>query len=376
MTNVETSPALSRLTSADSVQPVTHDENFSVEVDSFTPEAWSECLNEFADANIYQTAAYGSVRWGNANLSRLALQHAGKLVGLAQLRIIQPSPLRMGIAYLRWGPICHRKGEELDPQVMRAMADRLFSEYVIKRRLFLRVLPNAVQGTTRAAAFESAFGQFQRETFKPGESYRTFILDLEPPLEQLRKRLDQKWRNQLNRAEKNNLRVLEDTASFDGVIRLFDEMWKRKQFVQASDIREFKRMQEILPPGHKMRVVVCEQDGVPVSGMVGTGLGDSGIYLFGATSDQGMQSKGSYLLQWRMIQWLKESGIRYYNLNGINPETNPGVYHFKKGLSGEDVLYMPPLTACTSVLSKAFMTAGTIAKGGLRKKINKLLRTK
>ena len=374
MKKVESSPVVLCATARTDGVPSSKAGGFSVEVDSFTSAAWSECLDEFQDANIYQTAAYGSVRWGEANLSRLALRAAGKLVGLAQLRIIQPTPLRMGIAYLRWGPICHCKGEELNPAVMQAMADALFAEYVIKRGLFMRVLPNAMQGTPRAAAFESAFRQFQRETFKPGESYRTFVLDLEPPLEQLRKQLEQKWRYHLKRAEKNNLRIAEDIANFDGVIRLFDEMWKRKQFVLASDIREFQRMQEILPPHQKMVVMICEQDGVPVSGLIGVGMGDSGIYLFGATGDQGMEAKGSYLLQWRMVQWLKERGIRYYNINGINPQTNPGGYQFKKGLSGQDVLYLPPLTACASALSRAFMSAGAIAKGGLRRKINKLLR--
>src|SRR5688500_9391610 len=115
----------------------------SVEVDSFTSEQWSELLDDFEDANIYQTVAYGSVRWGETNLSRLVLRYSGKVVGLAQLRIIKPTPLRMGIAYLRWGPLCHLKGSELDLANMRAMADALFSEYVVKRRLFLRVLPNA-----------------------------------------------------------------------------------------------------------------------------------------------------------------------------------------------------------------------------------------
>ena len=121
---------------------------------------------------------------------------------------------------------------------------------------------------------------------------------------------------------------------------------------------------------------MAEHEGVPAAGIVGTAFGDTGIYLFGATSDQGMKSKGSYLLQWTMIKWLKENGIRYYNLGGINPEKNPGVYHFKQGFSGEDVLYMSPLVSCSSVLSKAFMKAGKMARGGLRQSLTKLLRAK
>jgi lipid II:glycine glycyltransferase (peptidoglycan interpeptide bridge formation enzyme) len=74
-----------------------------------------------------------------------------------------------------------------------------------------------------------------------------------------------------------------------------------------------------------------------MSGLVGTAMGDTGIYLLGATSDAGMKSKGSYLLQWQMMQQLKARGCRWYDLGGINPDRNPGVYHFKQGLGGQEV---------------------------------------
>jgi hypothetical protein len=103
-------------------------------------------------------------------------------------------------------------------------------------------------------------------------------------------------------------------------------------------------------------------------------MGDCGIYLFGGTSDEGMKQKGSYLLQWRMIQWLKENGVRFYNLGGINPITNPGVYHFKQGMNGLDSLYLEPRVACSNPLSKMFVGAGLKLRGGLRRKLTRLLR--
>jgi lipid II:glycine glycyltransferase (peptidoglycan interpeptide bridge formation enzyme) len=36
-------------------------------------------------------------------------------------------------------------------------------------------------------------------------------------------------------------------------------------------------------------------------------IGDTGVYLFGATNDEGMKNKGSYLLQWKAIQWMKKA---------------------------------------------------------------------
>ena len=61
-------------------------------------------LDLFDDANIYQTSAYGGVRWGEKNLSRIVLKRDGEVMGMAQLRIVRPTPLKFGMAYLRWGP--------------------------------------------------------------------------------------------------------------------------------------------------------------------------------------------------------------------------------------------------------------------------------
>jgi len=56
--------------------------------------------------------------------------------------------------------------------------------------------------------------------------------------------------------------------------------------------------------------------------------------LFGATSNAGLASRGSYLLHWRLIEGLKRDGVVFYDLNGINPVRNPGTYKFKHDLAG------------------------------------------
>ncbi len=116
--------------------------------------------------------------------------------------------------------------------------------------------------------------------------------------------------------------------------RMYKQMRKRKTFETTVDVEEFGRIQQDLPESHRMQVLICEDNGVPVAGLVASAMGDSAIYLLGATSDEGLKSKGAYLLQWTLIKWLKERGVRWYDLGGIDPEGNPGVYHFKRGLSG------------------------------------------
>jgi len=130
----------------------------------------------------------------------------------------------------------------------------------------------------------------------------------------------------------------------------------------------------MLPPNQKMRILICERQGVPVAGVVASGMGDTGIYLFGATTEEGMKSQGAYLLQWRVIEWLKTQGISRYDLGGINPETNPGVYSFKAGLAGKDVRYLSPFVSCTSTASRLFFGAANFAGRRARGAVMRLRR--
>jgi hypothetical protein len=245
-----------------------------------------------------------------------------------------------GIAYLRWGPPYKRREGATRPEVLPALLKAIADEYGRRRRLLVRILPNVFRADPMTAAFETACGEVG---FQPGTSvvpYRTIRVDLAPVPEVIRKRLDQKWRNQLNSAERNGLIIREGTgddlfARFTGI---YNELLARKKFETTVDIQEFARIQRALPEPLKMRVLLCEKDGKPLAGLVGAGIGDTGIYLLGATSSEGMKAKGSYLLQWRMMQWLRESGCRWYDLGGINPERNPGVFHFKSGLGGAEFI--------------------------------------
>jgi lipid II:glycine glycyltransferase (peptidoglycan interpeptide bridge formation enzyme) len=341
---------------------------WQVEVDCATPAEWSQMLDLFDDANIYQTAAYGQIRWGEKNLSRLVLKRDGEVMGMAQFRIVRPTPLKFGMAYLRWGPLWERRGKPLDSEVPMRVAIAIEDEYVKTRKLFVRILPNAFAGSPRAEVFQSAFSRFAVETSEPGDTYRTFLMDLAPPLEELRCGLDKKWRNQLSRSERNDLTVVSGNGSeeFRVFCEIYHQMRERKAFETSVDAEEFGRMQEALTESQRMRVLICQDKGVPVAGLVASAMGDSTIYLLGATSDAGLNAKGAYLLQWTLICWLKERGIKSYDLGGIDPEANPGVYHFKRGLSGVDICQIKPHAASESAVSTAMVQGGLAMQRTLR----------
>ena len=342
---------------------------WQVEVDRATQAEWSQMLDLFDDANLYQTWSYGGVRWGEKNLSHLVLKRDSEVLGMAQLRIVRPTRFKFGMAYLRWGPLFQRRGMPLDPEVAVIMARALEEEYINNRKLFLRILPNAFVGSPRAAEIHSAFREFTQEPLDTDNTNRTFVVDLAPSIDELRRKLDKKWRNQLTGSEKKGLKILAGTGSNEYRVfcQIYNQMRKRKTFETTVDVEEFGRIQGDLPESQRMRVLLCQDKGEFVAGLVTSAMGDSAVYLLGATSDDGLNSKGAYLLQWTLIKWLKENGFRWYDLGGINPERNPGVYHFKKGLSGADVCRLSPLVACTSVVSSTLVRTSLAVQSAIRR---------
>jgi hypothetical protein len=312
---------------------------FDVQIDDQTAESWPAILSQFSDANIYQTWAYGSVRWGEKQLSHLLLRKAGKIFAAAQIRIVRLPLLPAGVAYLRWGPLCHRKGEELDSITVVAMVASLQAEYSQRRGLTLQIIPNACVGDSRGDFFAAALSQADLRPDATTDPYRTVRVALSPAVELLRKRLDQKWRNQLNRSEKNGLglQIKNSVEAYREFARLYEDMWARKQFKSSVDPAEFGRIQAALSAGQEMQTFIAYKDGAAVAALVVSLHGDTGIYLLGATNEQGRELKAAYFLQWQAMLWLKEHGAIGYDLGGIDAQANPGGYHFKSGFGGAEV---------------------------------------
>ena len=135
-------------------------------------------------------------------------------------------------------------------------------------------------------------------------------------------------------------------------------MRKRKTFETTVDAEEFGRIQESLAESQRMRILICQDKGVPVAGLVASAMGDSAIYLLGATSDDGLNSKGAYLLAVDH----DPVGSRKTALDGTTwghrSRRNPASIRFKRGFSGVDVCQIDPLVASDSAVSSGMVKAG------------------
>ena len=70
--------------------------------------------------------------------------------------------------------------------------------------------------------------------------------------------------------------------------------------------------------------------------------GDTAVYLIGASTETGLKAKAGYMMHWRTIELIRERGLPWYDLGGIDPEANPGVTSFKLRTNGADVTAAGP----------------------------------
>ena len=306
---------------------------YNVEIDNITKGFWEDSLLKFDDATIRQTWSFGK-----KNLSHLVLKYGEEIVAMAQVDIKKLPILKIGIANIFWGPLWRRKGNTIDYNIFDNIIKELKNEYVVKRGLLLRIWPFAIkQPEGEILHIMGKHGFLRNSTDKP---YQTIMLNILPSMEMLRKNLAQKWRNQLNVAERHNLAVVHGQSDvlFDEFYSMLTEMLLRKKFEVNVNYDMYHKIQNDLPESLKMQIFVCKSENIPVAAGVFSAIGDTGEYLLGATANNGLKFNGANLVQWEAIKWMKEKGCTWYDLGGIDPKENPGVYRFKSGVAGKSGL--------------------------------------
>ncbi|HYM74941.1 MAG TPA: peptidoglycan bridge formation glycyltransferase FemA/FemB family protein [Candidatus Dormibacteraeota bacterium] len=337
------------------------DPGYTSTADSLDEVTWCRLLDQFGDANIYQTWSYDEVRGGRGKISHLLLKKHDQVIAVAQSRIVRVPVVNAGIAYVRWGPLWQRRDDESDPETFRQAIRALRNEYVGRRGLVLRLYPVLFRESSSGFATilaEEGFSALANERVD-----RTLLFDLRPPVSDLRANLRPHWHRYLKVAERNGLEIIEgaDDHLFEMFVNIYKEMVSRKKFAEPNDIKEFRAIQRQLPAPYKMKIMLCKADDKICAGVVCSAIGNTGIYLFGATSDAGLKKRGSYLLHWRVIEWLKNNGFSTYDLNGIDPVLNPGTYKFKADLcgnNGKDRYFMGRFESSVRGFSHSFVSWG------------------
>ena len=162
-------------------------------------------------------------------------------------------------------------------------------------------------------------------------SGQTMKLDLSLPIDQLYKNLSKNWRHNLKRSKKYKLQISRwDNPDPKKIREIYASLEKIKGLREVYSVDELTSMFEAF--GDSITVYQCHtanDELVSLRGCVSSG--NSGWDWFAATTETGRKNYASYALCWALLKHCNEVGIKYYDFMGADPDSNPGVYNFKKG---------------------------------------------
>ncbi|GIU70323.1 MAG: hypothetical protein KatS3mg002_1559 [Candidatus Woesearchaeota archaeon] len=312
-------------------------------------EKWHNLLLQFEDANFYQLWNYGKFVHQD-DVSHLAFYNKDELVGLTQIRFKLTPLFKKGIAYIFAGPLWRKKNVVYDINRLKSIYFTLRFAYCINNKFYLRINPNIFEDDEYYKDL-SLDGFSKRKVLY---NHRTIFLNLDRDLDEIRMSFKQRFRKTLNRAERKDIEVIFGTEPqlFNDFITLYNQLTERKRFkvnVNPLSLIEFNNQLD-LPL--KAVVFIAKVSGQPVSALIGSAIGTTGIALFSASNEDGMKVGASNLLHWERIKWFKQKGCKRYDLGGVDPNSNKSVYEFKRGISQNEYAHIGVFEASDSFLFK------------------------
>ncbi len=290
---------------------------------------WRGVFDTLRGQNLLQTWAYGEAkaRTGPWRIERGVFQRDGEIIGACQVMLRDIPVFGGGLAWAGRGPLYHDQRDVAD------MCAALARRYCAERGYYLRLAPPVeADAFPEAAVREAGF----HHTGTAG--WASAKIDLRLGLEELRAKLEGKWRGRLNKAERAGFRVEMNTApaTFSAFLATHEQFLAATQFDTGVTPAFLRVLQEVSANDLKLEPVLAyDDDGAVMASVLIAKYGDTVEYLAGNATDVGRRNAAVQLLLWRAIEQMKARGFAAFDVSGMDPElTPPGIYQFKRGLSG------------------------------------------
>ena len=295
------------------------------------PEAvlrWNELVASFPHLAFEQGYSWGVYRhaFGWQPL-RCIFSSSDRVWGLSQCLVKEIKPCRAAVIWVPSGPLLKSN----DWQAVREGVAGLFEGW----RVYLRIDPPG-------PGSRLVVQELTRSGWRPApcrlNSRQTIIVSLEDEEETRRGRLSGNWRHNLTRGERRGGRVVcwRGGGSVEILAELYGQMVAFKGIAPMMNEQSLRHMMRAF--GSRFMVMVAHDPAGHVLAARGAGwLGTHGHDLFAATSEEGRKTYASYVTLWKLLETLREEGVRTYDLGGVDPERVPGVFNFKRGIGGTSV---------------------------------------
>jgi lipid II:glycine glycyltransferase (peptidoglycan interpeptide bridge formation enzyme) len=298
--------------------------------------AW-DALVEAADPGSYlQLSAWARVKAVNGWVAtRIG---AGDPRTAAQVLVRRPRPLPWGFAYAPRGPVT----TTWTADGIAAFTEAARSDLPARagRVSHLRIDPEIeLDGPhDEGGSLRQALRRNGWRPSSPIQPASTRVIDLRADEDALYADLRKKWRQYVNKAKTNGIRVVDAEGDrLPEFYRIYRATADRAGFLIRAE-SAYRDVWDAFRPGGRAQLLFAETPGGEVQACLFlVRCGTRVVEPYGGMTEAGAESRANYLLKWEAIRRAKEQGAETYDLWGL---AHPGIAHFKTGFGGREVRFI------------------------------------
>ena len=310
------------------------------EVRDVAPSEWDGWLRDSpGGGHVLQSYAWGEFkrRFGWKPL-RLVLEREGEVAGVGQFLAYNTLPVPGVLMYCSKGPWLPWEDEE----AVRAFFDGASAVAGRAGAHTLKIEPEVLGRSVKALLEDIGFHEARYAL----NFDTTVTVDLSPPEEELLARMRKSTRYGVRKAAREGVEVVEPEdfeAAWETFYGWMEDTAERKSGFTIRRPREYLHdMMRAMHDAGQGNLFLAVHEGKPLAGVFVFTFGEKYWFMHGASSTEKRSYNPNHLLQWEVMRWARQRGIKYYDMVGIpkpedRNEDDPyyGVYRFKIGFGGE-----------------------------------------
>ena len=296
-------------------------------------DGWDLIVSQFSDGSIYQSSKWAkhkeSSGWQAIRLIKFYQNHH---VAAAQC-LFRRGPLGSVVVWVAGGPIG-------DIESVSSDFVNIVKQQTSARFLYVRI---AVMRKTDVASSNALTGQGWRQSSAIIGTKSSLVHSLDAEESIRRSRCSTNWKRNLKRSAQNDKSTYiwksPDAKSISDAYAQMDEF---KNIKGVSLSRSIDDLQSVINTFGESLILVRsdDQDGAPLAVRGALLFNETAWDFIAVTTPTGRKKYASHAVFWALAEQCFQLGIKQFDLGGIDPVNNRGVYDFKKGTGTAQVDYL------------------------------------
>lgn len=295
-----------------------------------TRDQWNALLNKCPHTTLLQSYYYAQAM---REVHRQGARHGiiiidGKQAGIVQMHEVSLFRNAIHALSIDRGPLWFKGfGKETH---LKAFAEALNTQFPPRFGRKRRFLPE----------FNQKYSVFSFDHWKKIQKtgdYKSFSVDLSPEKDEIRQNFNGKWRNCLNKSEKEGVSVEIDMncVTLGDFLHHYMQDRVRKRYNGASP-RFLAALAKFAAMENNCLILNAREDGEVIASIIVFAHGAGATYQAGWTTPYGRKKNAHHLLLWHAMGALKARGVTQFDLGGYNDEAD-GIRSFKAGMGGHEI---------------------------------------